>query len=166
MLIGLGLIPQPITQILVCGWIPLMWTGHLIISLGKIKGDVHSSSGQPWSKELLKGWTGGTEVEATNRAARVSAEGKLPEWVQRWLSYRNQWKGTQWCTCAAKIPTYPARMSSIYSEKWISLLFFHCTDFASVVGKKKPPLKIWFHKWRTWQRPWATNENDVFERPS
>lgn len=90
-------------------------------------------------KNYWKGWTGATEVEAMNRAGRVSAEGKLPEWVQRWLSCRNRREGTQWCTCAAKIPTYPARMSSIYSEKWISL-FFLCTlcsfYFASIVGKK------------------------------
>lgn len=52
-----------------------------------------------------------------NRAARVTTEGKLPEWVQRWLSYRNQWEGTQWCTCAGGIPNYPTRMSKYLRRK-------------------------------------------------
>lgn len=139
----MGLIAQPITQMIqACGWIPLMWnwsSHYLSLRRNRMRCWLSlplSLPGQPQSRELLKSWKGATEVEVMNRAARVTAEGKLPEWVQRWLSYRNQWEGTQWRTCAGGIPNHPTRMSKYLCRKMDFIFFFLCIWFASQVGKK------------------------------
>lgn len=124
---------------------PGMWMNSpdvkLVISLSlseEIEWDARSLS------LLLKSWKGATEVELMNRAARVTAEGRLPEWVQRWQSYWNQWEGTQWCTCAGGIPNYPTRMSKYLrgfcflfasfvfglQARWGKKSLFHMKDLA------------------------------------
>lgn len=151
MLIALGLIPQPITQMIqACGWIPLMWNWSSHYLSQKKSNEMLALFGQPQSRELLKSWKGATEVEVMNRAARVTAEGKLPEWVQRWLSYRNQWEGTQWCTCAGGIPNYPTRMSKYFCRKMDCVFFLLPLYLVCKPGGEKA-----FYTWKIWQRPQA-----------
>lgn len=149
MLIALGLIPQPITQMIqACGWIPLMWnwSSHYLARKKSNEMLTLPLSGQPQSGELLESWKAVAEVEVMNRAARVTAERKLPEWVQRWLSYRNQREGTQWCTCAGGIPNYPARTSKDLCRK-MDFVFFLLPLYLVC----KPGGKRNFHTWQTWQ---------------